>query len=205
MQAYARWAPRYPACPHNLLMTLEQAAVLALLPAQIDSAADLACGTGRYARLLHDRHARGVLALDASPDMLQQAAGAPARLVRGDLRAIPLASASFDVAVCGLAIGDVPDLTLVVAEFARVLRPGGCVVYSDLHPRGARAGWARTFEDAAGDGWTVRQHIHDLSDHAHACRSAGLVIDAVGEPAIDVEHPYRGWPAALVVRARRLS
>jgi hypothetical protein len=82
-----------------------------------------------------------------------------------------------------------------------VLAPGGSVVYSDLHPFGALAGWKRSFRGRDGREYSARHHIHLYADHQAACQAAGLAITAVREPRIDFEHPYRGYPAVLVIRA----
>lgn len=204
MQAYAVWAPSYEPCAHNELMELEQRAVLELLPDPAGRAAlDLGCGSGRYLRLLLARGATRVIGLDLSPDMLQRAREVTGRLVRGDARALPLASCSVDLIVCGLVVEDVSDVRGVVAEMARVLAPGGSVVYSDIHPVWTRAGWRRTFRGCDGRAYAVRHYSHSYRDHDAACRAAGLMIESVCEPRIDFEHERRGWPAALVIRARR--
>lgn len=206
--AYARWAPCYPAEAHNTLMAIEEAAVVDLLPPTPGPALDLACGTGRYANVLRARGVVSVFGLDRSPEMLQRAkqGGRPHfALVRGDLRALPFRRTTFDLVVCGLAVGDLGELASAIAEAARVLRSRGWLVYSDLHPGGARAGWQRTFEDERGRQWAVRHHVHDIADHLAACRDAGLVVDAVHEPLIAVPHRFFGWPAALVIRARRAN
>ena len=48
---------------------------------------------------------------------------------------LPLADESVDVIVCALALVHIPDLQLVLAEFACVLRSGGDLVISDIHQR----------------------------------------------------------------------
>ena len=51
-EAYARWAPSYPAEAHGGYMAVEQEAMLRLLPDLTGAVVlDLACGTGRYAKL----------------------------------------------------------------------------------------------------------------------------------------------------------
>ena len=203
-EAYVQWAPAYPPRAHNRLMELEQEALLALLPDVRGLVAlDLGCGSGRYASLLADLGAARVIGVDQSAAMLGRARGAVRLRVRGDARAVPLADASIDVAVSGLMVGDLAQLDAVLASAARVLRPGACLVYSDLHPRGARSGWMRTFTGADGVRYAVRHHVHAREDHLAACRRAGLHPELVAEPVIDVDHPDRGRPAALVIRARR--
>jgi SAM-dependent methyltransferase len=54
---------------------------------------------------------------------------APGAGVRGDLgSALPFAPRTFDAAVCTEVLEHVPDASLVLAEIARVLKPGGTVV-----------------------------------------------------------------------------
>jgi len=50
----------------------------------------------------------------------------------GELDRLPLSSESVDVIVCALALVHVPRLEPVLAEFARVLRPGRDLVISDV-------------------------------------------------------------------------
>jgi arsenite methyltransferase len=56
-------------------------------------------------------------------------------VVTADMRALPLPTASVDLAVSSLAIHNVPDEAgrdRAIAEIARVLKPGGTVVLQDL-------------------------------------------------------------------------
>lgn len=203
--AYARWAPVYPPRAHNALMAIEQSAMLEALPEVAGLAVlDLGCGTGRYTRLLATRGAR-VVSLDRSPEMLARAGPEARRRLRGDARRLPIAAHAFDLVVAGLMVGDVGELDVVVAEIARVLRPGGRAVYSDLHPAGVALGWMRRFVDECGRRWAVRQHLHSLRDHLVLCRRAGLEVERVIEPVVDFDHRHRGCPAVLVVRARRVA
>ncbi len=74
-----------------------------------------------------------MIGVDATPEMLEVArAKIPAgEFHEGDLRELPVADDSVDVAVCGIAASHVPELAPVLAELARVLRPGGHLVLSD--------------------------------------------------------------------------
>lgn len=201
-EAYALWAATYPPVPHNLLMEMEQAAMLELLPEVRNKVAlDLACGSGRYVSILHERGAANVIGLDLSREMLAAAPSPQKKLLQGDLCALPLASAAFDLVVCGLAVGHVENLHSVIAEAGRVLKAGGEFLYSDFHPFGALAGWQRTFRDKNGKEYAVRHFTHWYEDHLAACRAAGLEITAVREPKIEIDHKWRGFPAVLVIKA----
>ncbi|MFC7795627.1 class I SAM-dependent methyltransferase [Streptomyces cinereoruber] len=103
-------------------------AVLRLVPSGARTLLDLACGTG----LVTERLVRPGLRMygaDAAHAMLRVAAGrVPGRVVRADARRLPLPDASLD-AVCAVwLLHLVPFAADVVAEAARVLRPGGVLI-----------------------------------------------------------------------------
>ena len=200
--AYALWAATYSPEAHNRLMELEQQAMLDLLPEPCArSTLDLACGTGRYLRQLIDRQAARAFGIDLSLEMLARARSISSDLAQADLFALPLASASFDLIVCGLAVGHNVDLKGTIAEMARVLKYDGRLIYSDFHPLGSLLGWKRTFRASDEREYVVEHHPHFYADHHTACRSAGLTIEAIREPRLDFDHPWRGYPAVLVIRA----
>ncbi len=213
-EAYRLWAATYPPRAHNVLMQVEQAAMLARLPdVRGRHALDLACGSGRYAVLLKARGAR-MIGLDVSYEMLNRA-GTDLPRAQSDLLRVPLCDECVDVLVCGLAVGHVADLTAALREMARVLRPGGTIVYSDFHPIGRQLGWQRTFRTAAGQQYAVQFVAHALEAHQHAAQAAGLSIE-IGEVGVSAELAatnadaawYRSrWgdtPVALVARAQKI-
>lgn len=101
-------------------------AFTARLPARA-LVADLGCGPGHDGpRMIQAGHR--VVGVDRSAAMLAIAAGPLAgHVARGDLRDLPLASASLDGIWCCASLLHVPqDQTpTVLAELRRVLRPGG--------------------------------------------------------------------------------
>ena len=200
MDRYAEWAPTYSPYPHNALMEVEQMVVLSLLPPVSGRRVlDVGCGTGRYMRLADALGAK-VVGIDLSLAMLSRARDGGVAVARGDMAALPVASATCDVVLCGLAIMDVAVLGAVVGEFARVLRPRGVVVCSTLHPSGRERGWQRTFETADGPR-TLPAHWHSRDDYTRACGAAGLNIECVKEPSLAPGEE----PVAMVVRARRMG
>ena len=190
------WAAAYPPRPHNPLMEVEHDTVLSLLPDVRNlTALDAGCGSGRYLQALTERGARAI-GMDLSAAMLERARESTRRIARADLRALPFDAMSIDLVVCGLALGDFAEIELALTEIARVLRPGGYVVYSVVHPAGEAAGWSRTFE-SDGRQFAIDGFWHSVDRQRQACAAAGLVIDEWREPAIS------GRRAVLVVRARR--
>jgi ubiquinone/menaquinone biosynthesis C-methylase UbiE len=53
----------------------------------------------------------------------------PTRVVRASAEALPFEDASFDTVVCTLALCTIADPTAALAEFRRVLRPGGRLLF----------------------------------------------------------------------------
>jgi len=103
---------------------------------------DAACGTGRHATYLAAR-GHEVVGVDQSGDMLAIARSKlpGASFHHGSLTDLPLADRSVDAAVCALALVHVPDLGAALGELARVLRPGGRLLVSDVHPMLVLLGW----------------------------------------------------------------
>jgi len=214
--AYRSWSETYDD-PGNQIIALEEPLVWRLLePIPPGCALDAACGTGRHARRLvglgHE-----VLGIDLTPEMLRRAAeNVPeARFVEGDLRKIPADDAQFDLVVCGLALAHLPDLDPGVRELARVLKPGGRLVVSALHPLQVHLGWQAPFSDASGNRAFAREHPHTHADYLRAFRTVGLSVLECFEPEFGLEQmpskrrafehmpeatiaAYAGLPAVLI-------
>lgn len=111
--------------------------LLALIPSDW-TVADLGCGTGRLAGEIAP-HVAGVIGVDNSPAMLKAArkrlADVPNLDLRlGDLESLPIDSATCDAALLVLVLTYAPDPPRVLAEMARILKPGGRAVIVDLLP-----------------------------------------------------------------------
>lgn len=128
----------------------------------------------------HDRVA------DSNPSVDRDRAASPI-LAAADVRALPFASAAFDVVWCRLVIGHLPSVDAVYAELARVCRPGGTVIVTDFHPEAALAGHTRAFRDASGHLHHVEHHIHLPEDHRRAASAAGLDLAEVRDGAVGPE------------------
>ena len=151
-----------------------------LLPVRIQPSRilDVGAGTGICSRLLARcyRSAR-VISLDCSTPMLRVARSRGPRwfskraFACGDGESLPVADGTIDLLVSSLMLPSCasPDATL--AEFQRVLKPGGLLMFSSLGPdtlRELRESWMAVDRDV---------HVHafiDMHDLGDALLRAGL-------------------------------
>jgi malonyl-CoA O-methyltransferase len=180
--AYAKWAQHYPPTPHNLLMEIEQQSMLSLMPTLHDKRVlDLASGTGRYGLIAQSQGAELVMGVDNSYEMI--ARSSILNSLVGSMAQIPLANASVDVVLCGLAVGHYANLEVILHEISRVLKIGGQAIISDFHPFQYLSGARRTFI-SENTVYEVEHYPHLYQTLHNASGSAGLSIDAIREPVI---------------------
>ncbi|GAB92109.1 putative methyltransferase [Gordonia rhizosphera NBRC 16068] len=165
---------------------------------------EIGCGSAPCARWLTAHGARAV-GIDLSRRMLGIGLAAmadddtPTPLVQATAESLPFADESFDAACSAFgAVPFVADTARVMAEVARVLRPGGRWVFAVNHPMR----WM--FPDDPGpDGLTVAipyfnrtpyteidddgevtyvEHHRTIGDRVREIRSAGMILDDIVEP-----------------------
>lgn len=116
---------------------------------------DVGCGAGRLLVRLRAGGARAI-GVDIDAGMLNRAATrAPGGLAQADARRLPLPNDSVDAAVAITVLEFTDSPAAVLAEMARVTRPGGQLVVGVLNPRSL---W----------GWTDRERRHEAA-WAGAC------------------------------------
>ncbi|GAA1444796.1 class I SAM-dependent methyltransferase [Leifsonia poae] len=161
---------------------------------------DAACGSGP---ILSDLRDRGAVAtgFDSSQGMLDQARqrlGTDADLFVADLAdALPFADDTFDDVIVSQALHYLEDWAPTLAEFHRVLKPGGRLIVSEEHPSATFLGdrlsggtseyfgtRPRTEEWTLGAG-TAELTFWDRPLHAmtDAFAAAGFRIETISEPA----------------------
>ncbi|GGV04840.1 methyltransferase [Streptomyces spectabilis] len=105
------------------------AAVLSLLLPGTRTLLDVACGTGLVTRRFADRPGLAVTGVDATYAMARMAAErVPGAVVLGDSRRLPFPDGAFDAVASVWLLhlfAEPAEAGAVVAECARVLRPGG--------------------------------------------------------------------------------
>ncbi len=101
---------------------------------------DVCCGMGGPARWLAQRHGCRVTGLDFTPSRVEGARRLTQSVrldhlvdfVQGDATAMPFAAAAFDIVIGQEAWCHIPDKNALIAECARVLRPGGALAFTDI-------------------------------------------------------------------------
>lgn len=111
----------------------DQAAELVRRYAEGKDALEVGCGTG----LVLERvaaFARSAKGIDLSPGMLEHARQRGLDVVEASATELPFPDESFDVAYSFKVLAHVPDFETSVREMARVVRPGGHVIF-DVYNR----------------------------------------------------------------------
>jgi ubiquinone/menaquinone biosynthesis C-methylase UbiE len=135
---------------------------------------DLGAGTGVNLDLFPEAVSELVMA-EPDPHMLKQlrakAAGRGGVEISGaSAQELPFADDSFDTAVFTLVLCTVPDPAAALRETARVLRPGGKLLFIE-HVRADEAGLAR-WQDRLEKPWRF------LADGCHCNRDTVAMIEA---------------------------
>lgn len=158
---------------------------------------EVGCGAGQCSRWLAE-HGALATGVDLSSGMLEQASrlqrenplgpdAVPPTFLQADARSLPFPSDSFDIVFSSYgALPFVKDAETVLAEAARVLRPGGLWVFSVTHP----LRWM--FPDVPGEaGLTVGYSYFD--------RTPYVELDASGQPVYAEHHrTLSDWIRLLV-------
>jgi SAM-dependent methyltransferase len=197
---------------------------------------EVGCGSASCSRWLASQGA-SPLGLDLSAGMLRHAAsgntvtGHRVPLVQASADALPFAAGAFDLACSAFgAIPFVSDVGVVLRELARVLRPGGRLVFAVTHPMRwifpddpgptgltvSQSYFERTAyveEDEKGRA-TYVEHHRTLGDLVRAIASVGFCLVDLVEPEWPQGHtqewgqwsPLRGslFPGTAIFCCRRL-
>lgn len=150
---------------------------------------DAGSGTGEAVKPLQKRFKKAdVVLLDLSERMLEKAGMQGAlfsKLFRkplavcGDIESLPFANQSFDLVFSNLAMQWCNDVAVVLAEFKRVLKPGGLLVFTTFGPdtlKELRSSWKKV-DDAVHVNMFL--DMHDIGD--------ALLQSGYAEPVMEAE------------------
>lgn len=159
---------------------------------------DIACGNGLYALRLAGLGAR-VTGFDFSAPLIararQRAADYGDRIALHVLDAtdgdalLSLGEGQYDAAMCNMALFDMADIGPLAAAVARLLRPGGRLVFSVMHPcfNGLHV---THVTESADDGrqWTTRYALK-LTRYLTPFTAEGIALRGQPEPQLYFHRP----------------
>ena len=177
---------------------------------------DLGCGTGRYCILLAERGA-SVVGLDPSEKMLEQiktkATTLPnIELHHGTIEKTDFPNEHFDLVISALTLSHLPELEPTLGKSISVLKNGGRMIISDIHPYWPLSGHNYTeFFDETGQEYRIPEYPHLIEEYWSLFRKLGMRLEEIREPKIDswlIDHlpsleDYRGIPLAIILKAIR--
>jgi len=179
---------------------------------------EVACGQGRVARELARRGAT-LTGLDISAALLAKARAYEAaeplgiRYLRADVTAQGVLEGQvFDAVVCNYGLTDIDDLDGMLANVARLLRPGGWFVFSLLHPcfpgwdNDAPSSWPPD-QGYYQEGWWLASNTgyrgrvgsshRMISTYLNSLTGHGLMLDRAAEPPPGPDMEKRRPPGAV--------
>ena len=154
---------------------------------------DVGCGWGRSLGKLNERFKpERLVGFDIAPKMVEAAAreiaplrlanGSPAEIVQASSAALPLPDASVDLVFCHQTFHHLVDQDAAIAEFRRVLKPGGVLLLAESTRRYIHS-------------WIIRllfRHPMDVQktapEYLALVRAAGFVV-----PDAQVSYPFLWW------------
>jgi len=205
---YDAWSESYDETP-NPLIAIEEMAVRSLLRTiHFDHVLDAATGTGRYAIYLAEQ-GKQVSAMDDNEKMLAVAKSkALARGLSMEFRQenicnLSFEDSTFDLVICALALSHVNELDLPCRELVRVLKRGGHLIISDLHPQIQATMGPEHKELIGGEERFFPAHHSHGEDYLTAVKLTGAELIAAIDIPIETQ---QGLVAgALIVWAKKVS
>jgi ubiquinone/menaquinone biosynthesis C-methylase UbiE len=151
-EAYDLWADNYDDQPDNLMFYLDQSVFTELMvdvPVRDKTIADIGCGTGRHWPLLFQNRPAKLTGYDVSDGMLKRLKlkfpDADTTLITDNFLG-HIADDTYDTIISTLTVAHIENLDEAMAEWCRVLKPGGNIIITDFHPKALAAGGKRTFQ-----------------------------------------------------------
>lgn len=182
----ATWGRLFSAGYDRLMKGAEDAGLHEMRRQALASASgrtlDVGAGTGANLDLYPDAVTELVL-VEPDPHMLRRlrakAAGGRAKVVAAGADRLPFEDSSVDTVAFTLVLCTVPDPAAALAESARVLKPGGRLLFLE-HVRSAEPGLAR-WQDRLETPWRL------FGDGCHCNRDTVATIEASPLTVEDVE------------------
>ncbi|MFT3862722.1 MAG: class I SAM-dependent methyltransferase [Solirubrobacterales bacterium] len=185
----ATWGRLFASCYDRALKATEENGLGAMRAALLAEASGRVIEIGAGTGVNLDLYGSGVEDLSLiEPDphmgaklrerLAGRTAATPAHLVAAPAEALPFDDDSFDTAVATLVLCTVPDPVAAIAELARVLKPGGRLLFIE-HVRADDAGRAR-WQDRLEKPWRfLADGCHCNRDTEANLRASSFRVEAI--------------------------
>jgi SAM-dependent methyltransferase len=186
-QGYAEWVDTYEDTVQDEMDVRLLERVTSVSWSELDSAIDLACGTGRTGAWLKGKGVSAIDGIDITPAMLSAAHRKDIyrKLVLGNITDTELTAEQYDLSIEVLADEHLPDLYPLYREAARITKPEGYFVVVGYHPHFLMKGLITHFHRANGEPVAIESYVHLLSDHAKAAHAAQWSLLEMDEGVVD--------------------
>lgn len=182
------WAQVYDVRSNPLLMLEERSAMPVLPPLRGEDVLDVGCGTGRWLTRLETLNPSSLTGADCSTTMLECARAkvhSTTRLEHHECSTLPGEDASKSFVLASFVLSYLNDLHGFASECARILRPDGWVLISDMHPgTAAKRGWTRSFR-VEGERFEIAVHSRSLEEIVSAFQHYGFEVRVLIEPPFE--------------------
>ncbi|TPV93812.1 MAG: class I SAM-dependent methyltransferase [Myxococcales bacterium FL481] len=183
----------------------DQAAALVQRVGTARSVLEVGCGTGLILQRVA-AFARRAQGIDLSPAMLQHARARGLDVQHASATDLPFPDASFDVAYSFKVLAHVPDFALALTEMARVVRPGGYLVF-DIYNRHSiryaiKRWWGPRPTSSSYDEAAIGTRFLSVDEAPRYFPAGTRLVDRAGIRVVTVHPAPLRWPGAKALLAR---
>ncbi|MHB8579866.1 MAG: class I SAM-dependent methyltransferase [Ignavibacteriaceae bacterium] len=180
-KAYNIWADIYDSDNDNLVFRMEEEildSLMVTLNLSGKLTLDYGCGTGRNWKRLLKYNAGKIIGCDISQKMLEKLKNKYTEyetyLIKKN-SSLPVKTGTIDFIFSTLVIAQINNLKKTFHEWDRLIKPGGLILLTDLHPDILSAGGKRTFEKN-GKVYEIKNYIHSIGKIKKLCESFNMEI-----------------------------
>lgn len=185
----------------------KQLEIVQLMAPQGQPILDAGCGPGTYGIILAQQGNRvvgidiSVKAAETARDRANKSAEGFLPMV-GDLEKLPFKDNSFGICFCGFTLHHFPDISSIVAEFARVTKPDGKVTL--LEPNGSNpAVRLSNIIENLWRGWLSKLGIDSANEVIHKHSVYTKALQQQGFVNIKVDSCYTGGLPPLPIKSQK--
>lgn len=187
LSAYKKWAKTYDSHPNPHTLVEHKDFISLTDPKKNELILDAACGTGKYSIEFHKKGAK-VIGVDFCSEMLEIAKEKKTEIQffkHNINNKFPCKASTFDKVTCGQTLKHIKDLKPVLAEFYRILKKGGKLIFSVTHPEVNFEGFAMRYRPKFKLAQVSDIFHHKFTDYFDAFEYSGFRIDKIKQVPVN--------------------